>query len=354
MRLPRILPAIMSGGSGTRLWPLTTESRPKQFHALFGERTLFQETVARTAPGMAGPIEFLAPLILANAGHADLIETQLAALGTTPAALALEPVGRNTAATAAAAAALGRELAPDALILLLPADHVIADRDGFVAAIARAAAVAHERIVTFGITPDTAETGYGYIAVGPALREGVHAIESFTEKPTSALAADFLASGRHLWNSGMFLFAPDLLLDEFAAAPDIRDRTLAALAGARRDGRRIALAASFADIPAQPIDIAVMEKTTRGAVAPCAIGWADVGSWDTFWRLSARNDAGNAIAGPTLILDSNNNLLRSDGPRVSVAGVKDMIVVVSNGEVLVMPRARAQDTKALWSMAKSG
>jgi mannose-1-phosphate guanylyltransferase/mannose-6-phosphate isomerase len=346
-----ILPAIMSGGAGTRLWPLSTGERPKQFHALVGERSLIQETALRVR-GPDRAIVFGAPLILCNAAHADLVEKHLAEAGIRPSAIVREPVGRNTAATAALAAALAKQISPGALVLLLPADHLIADGDAFRAAVERAAPAARERIVTFGIAPTRAETGYGYIKAGAALAPGVHAIESFREKPDAATAAEYLASGDYFWNAGMFLFDPDILLEEFEGAAEIRDSTLRALDESVRDGGRIDLPEHvFATVPSLPIDIAVMERTMRGAVAPCDIGWADIGSWNEIWRLSPHDEDGNAVSGDAVVLDAANNLVRSDGPRICLSGVRDLVVIAHGDSILIVPRERAQDVKRLCELA---
>lgn len=348
----RILPAIMSGGAGTRLWPASTEAKPKQFHALAGAGTLIQET-ARRLSGASGDLVFEAPIILANAAHADLVETQLNEIGIAPLAIALEPFGKNTAAAGAIAAALGRELAPGALVLLVPADHVIGDVTAFHDAIARAAAHAETHIVTFGIKPDRPETGYGYIKRGETMSEHVFAIDSFKEKPDAETARAYLSTGDYAWNSGMFLFDPDVLLAEFEKAADIRDATLAALAAATRIGARILIdAEKFAAVRAAPIDIAVMEATLLGAVAPVDIGWADLGAWDEIWRLADKDSAGNVRIGPVVTLDARNNLLRSDGITLAVAGIEDLIVVAEGDTILIAPRARAQDVKKLLEAAK--
>ncbi len=343
----RILPAIMSGGAGTRLWPVSTEAAPKQFHAFGGGESLFAQTVRRVS-GKAGALSFAPPLIAANASHLNHIRAHLAAAGTAASAIVLEPAGRNTAVVGAMAALLGQELEPGALVLLLPADHIIADPDAFLATIARAAPIARERIVTFGITPDRPETGYGYIKAGAALAEGVYAIDSFREKPNAETAAAFLAEGGYAWNAGMFLFDPQVLLEEFAAAADIRDGARRALDRAKREGEAIYPDAdAFAAIPSVPLDIAVMEKTKRAAVAPCAIGWADVGSWSEIWRLGDKDGDGNALHGDAAVLDGAGNLVRGDGVAVRVAGVSDLIVIASKDGVIVLPRERAQDVKAL-------
>lgn len=347
----RILPVIMSGGAGTRLWPVSTEAAPKQFHAFGGGESLFSQTIRRVSGESAG-LSFAPPLVAANAGHLESVRSHLAAAGATASAIILEPVGRNTALVGAMAALLGQELEPGALVLLLPADHVIADPAAFLAAIARAAPIARDRIVTFGIQPDRAETGYGYIKAGAALAEGVFAIDSFREKPDAETAASFLAEGGYAWNAGMFLFDPLVMLEEFAAAPEIREGARKALAGARREGEALYPdAASFEAIPALPLDIAVMEKTKRAAVAPCAIGWADVGSWSEIWRLAEKDPAGNALHGDAAVLDGAGNIIRGEGVKVCVAGVSDLIVIATREGVIVLPRERAQDVKLLKDLA---
>ncbi len=349
----RIIPAIMSGGAGTRLWPVSTEAQPKQFHALSRQDgSLFTET-ARRVRGKSAALTFLPPIVLCNTRHTSLVREHLNEVGVLPAAIVLEPAPRNTAAVGAIAAAVAAEIDPDALVLLLPADHVIADPGGFRAAIERAATFAHDRIVTFGITPDRPATGYGYIKRGAELGEGVFAIESFREKPNEQTASAYLAAGGYSWNAGIFLFHPATMLAEFAASPEIRDKALAALTAARRDGDEIHLdAALFEQVPSAPLDIAVMEKTSRAAVAPCEIGWADVGAWDEIWRISARDASGNAIQGEAIALDAENNFLRGDGVLVCVAGVNDLVVVATPEAVIIVPRDRAQDVKRLQDLAK--
>lgn len=349
----RIIPAIMSGGAGARLWPASTQAKPKQFHALGGERTLIQETAARVR-GKSGDLEFSAPIILANAAHADLAEAQLAEIGVSPAAVVLEPFGRNTAALGALAAGLAREIDPGALVLLLAADHVIANVAAFHDVIARAAPIARERIVTFGITPSRPEVGYGYIKRGGDLASGVYAIDSFKEKPNAETAQIYLDDGGYSWNSGMFFFAPDVLLREFEASADIRDAALASLQRGVRAGARVALDAdAFASVRSSPLDTAVMEQTAFGAVAPADFGWADVGAWDEIWRLAEKDDAGNATVGEVITLNANNNLLRTNGVTLAVAGVENLIVVAEGDNVVIVPRARAQDVKILLELAKA-
>lgn len=347
-----IIPAIMSGGAGTRLWPVSTDRLPKQFHCLLGSDSLIQATLRRLY-GQTSTLSFGAPIMLANAQHEALVDEHLARIECKASAIALEPVARNTAATGALAAALAAEQDKDALVLLLPADHLIADTQGFHDAITRAAPFAHERIVTFGTEPDRPATGYGYIKQGKALGADLFEIKEFKEKPNAELAQAYLDTGGYSWNTGIFLFSPEVLLREFAVAAEIRESTLAALREARREGVKIHLGeAAFKRIPRAPLDIAVMENTKLGAVLPCDFGWADIGSWDEVFRLSPRDNAGNARHGAVFALETKNNLLRSDGPRICVAGVEDLIVIATGDTVLVLPLSRAQDVKHLLEQAR--
>lgn len=349
----KIVPAILSGGAGTRLWPVSTDARPKQFHSFgAGEHSLLQDTIARVR-GKVGDWSFTDPIILGSQAHAELIEAQLAAIGVTPRAIVLEPMGRNTAATAVIAAALAQELEPGALVLLLPADHVIADVAAFRALIERTAPIAHNRLVTFGISPDRPATGYGYIRQGRAILDGVFVIDAFKEKPDEATAQTYLDQGGYAWNAGMFFFSPETLLAEFSAAPDIRDAAMAALAKAERNGVRVALPRDlFGAVPSAPLDIAVMEKTTLGAVAPGEMGWADLGAWDEIWRLASQDASGVVAHGDIIAIDARNCLLRSDGVRIAAIGVDDLLVIASGDTVVVAPRSRAQDVKKLLEEAK--
>jgi mannose-1-phosphate guanylyltransferase/mannose-6-phosphate isomerase len=343
----RIIPAIMSGGAGTRLWPLSTEAHPKQFHALAGPDSLFARTVRRVS-GEAGGVSFAGPIVLCNERHAALVREHLGAVA--PSAIVFEPAGRNTAAVAAMAASVAAELDADALVLLLPSDHVIADTAAFQAVVARAAQFARDRIVTFGITPDRPAIGYGYIKRGAMLGEGVYAIEAFKEKPDAATAERYLAAGGYAWNAGIFLFSPRMLLAEFDASAEIRDATLAALAAARRTRDEIHPDAGlFARIPSQPFDIAVMEKTARAAVAPCDIGWADIGSWDEIWRLTPRGPDGYAVLGPAAAPDVSK--MRASGMRAAAIEGEDLVVIAAPAGLLIAPRAVVHDRDALQRLA---
>lgn len=346
----RIIPAILSGGAGARLWPLSTDTLPKQFHALAGEQSLFAQTLERVS-GEPGKLSFAAPIILSNARHADLVRQHLGFVEA--AAIVLEPELRNTAAAAAVAAAVAAEIEPGALLLLTPADHVIADVAAFHAALERAAPFARERIVTFGMKPNRPATAYGYIRAGEQVGDGVHAVADFREKPNATTAQTYLdAPDSYFWNSGMFLAAPELLLREFDASPAVRDNALEALAKAARYGVEIRLDPdAFEKIPSQPFDIAVMEKTRHGAVAPCSIGWADVGAWDEVWRGAAHDEAGNALMGPVAAMDVKNSLLRAEHVKLCAIGVEDLVIIATPEAVIVAPRERAQDVKALRDLA---
>ncbi|MDP3737635.1 MAG: sugar phosphate nucleotidyltransferase [Hyphomonadaceae bacterium] len=346
MAATKIFPVIMSGGSGTRLWPLSTETRPKQFHALGGAKSMIEETALRLS-GKHGDIEFLGPIVIAGESHRSLVRELLARSGITPAALVFEPMGRNTAATAALAALVARELDPEAMVLLMPADHLVARPEALIETVRAAAAVASDRIVTFGITPSHPETGYGYIKQGAALGDCVHEVAAFKEKPKLPVAEGYIKEGGYSWNSGIFFFRPDVMLEEFSiASADIRDGAAHALKLATRKDREIGLdPAVFSKVRAEPVDIAVMEKTKRAAVAPCDIGWADVGSWAELWRLSEQDDGQNVVSGSVSVLDATGNLVRAEGIHVSVIGVSDLVIVATPDAVLVMPRDRAQDVK---------
>ncbi len=334
----------MSGGSGTRLWPASTEARPKQFHALGSTDTMLQDTASRVrAEG------FLAPVIIGNHRHGSEIVEQLREVGIEPQDVILEPFGRNTASVGVIAAAWAERHAPGALVLLMPADHVIRDAEGFRTAIVHAAEAAQSRIVTFGIEPTGPETGYGYIQSGDLLYNGVSAVQRFVEKPTRAVAEAYLSHGGYSWNAGIFLYSPSLFLSEARRlCPDLVDRATAALDGAKTiDTGKLLDPDIFASCPSQPIDIAVMEKTDKAAVMPISVGWADIGSWSELWRHGAEHGEANHSRGEVVSIDTVGSLLWSDGPTISVIGLTDIIVVATAEHVLVLPKHRAQDVKAV-------
>jgi mannose-1-phosphate guanylyltransferase/mannose-6-phosphate isomerase len=340
----RIYPVIMAGGAGKRLWPLSRPTRPKQYLSLFGGPTLLQETALRLAPG--DDVPFATLTVVCDAANAELVDRQLAETGSPPADKIVEPVGRNTAACAAAAALVRPD--PDDLILLAPADHHIADPASFRRTVAAAAAGATDgRLVTFGITPTHPETGYGYIRLGGP-EAGLFEVEQFVEKPDHATAEGYLATGRYVWNSGIFLFrARDLLEELRAFRPDVLAAVQSAASGGEQRGGELRLQAeAFAAGASVSIDVAVMEKTRRGLVAPLSVGWSDVGSWSAVWRASAQDAAGNVALGRVELRDCEGCLVRTDGPMVAVSGLTDVVVVVSDGVVMVLPRSRDADAGA--------
>jgi mannose-1-phosphate guanylyltransferase/mannose-1-phosphate guanylyltransferase/mannose-6-phosphate isomerase len=341
-----VVPVILSGGTGTRLWPLSRESYPKQFWPLLSERTMLQETAARgTGPGFAPPV------VVCNEAHRFLVAEQLRAARIGGARILLEPVGRNSAPAIAAAALLVAAEDPGAVLWILAADHAIADVAALHAALEEAAVAARAgRIVTFGMTPTAPETGYGYIEVGAPLTgaPGVSAVARFVEKPDAATAADFVAGGRHLWNSGMFVATAATLIEELRAhAPAVLSAVEAAIAGTVRDLDFHRLAGpAFEAAPSISIDYAVMERTARAAVVPASIGWSDLGSWDALWASApVRDAAGNVGVGPVEMVESRGCYVRSEGILTAVVGLEDLVVVTTDDAVLVAPRARAQDVK---------
>ncbi len=330
----RIVPVILSGGAGTRLWPLSTPDRPKQFHALSGAETMLRMTAAR----VADRTRFAPPIVVASAAHADEIARQLGDDLT----LILEPAGRNTAPAIALAAL---EADPDSLLLVMPSDHVIGDPAAFDAAIDRAAAAASGGwLMTFGIAPDRPETGYGYIKRGAALGDGVFAVDRFVEKPDLATATAWLDAGGYDWNGGIFLFrAADLLAGLEVHAPDILAATRAALAaGTRHGGRTTPDPALFAAVRSQSIDHALMETHGRVGVVPVAMGWSDLGSWDALFDVGDKDDDGNKVTGPARLIDTSGTLVHSTGPRVVTIGVSDLIVVATGDTILILPRGESQ------------
>ncbi|HEV2335818.1 MAG TPA: mannose-1-phosphate guanylyltransferase/mannose-6-phosphate isomerase [Stellaceae bacterium] len=347
-----IHPVILSGGTGTRLWPMSRALYPKQLLALTGERSLLQETVLRVANGAGGGDGFAVPIIIANEEHRFIIAEQLRAIGVVADALMLEPVGRNTAPAACVAALRLAKSEPDALMLVMPSDHVIGDLGAFHRATGSAAAAARAgQLVTFGIAPERAETGYGYIAKGEPLAgcEGIFAVKGFVEKPDATTAERYLASRDHFWNSGIFLFPVALYLAELGRLrPDMLKACKAALAGARVDSDFIRLdKAAFTACPGDSIDYAVMEHTKRAAVVPVAIGWSDLGSWDALWELAAKDERGNALLGNVVAEATRNCYLRSEKGLVAAIGVEDLVVVATDDAVMVAPRNRTQEVKNL-------
>lgn len=330
-------PVVLCGGSGTRLWPRSRAAAPKPFLRLVGERTLFEGTLARCA-GDAG---FAPPIVVAGRAHLGLVEDQLPEDGECR--IVVEPEGRNTAAAIALAALL---LPEDAVMLICPSDHHIADDAAFREAAQKAAALAREGwLVAFGIEPDRPETGYGYIRRGEVIDgfPGGFRVERFVEKPDRARAEAFLAEGGYSWNGGIFAFRAGTYLDELARhRPAIAEAVRAAVASGREDGPIFHPdAATFGRIERESVDYAVMENTDRAAVVPAVMGWSDIGTWYAVRDARERDAAGNSVRGAADLLDCRDVLVDSDGPRVSVVGLSDIIVVVDGGEVLVTSAAGA-------------
>jgi mannose-1-phosphate guanylyltransferase/mannose-6-phosphate isomerase len=348
-----IVPVILSGGSGTRLWPVSRESFPKQLWPLMSERSLIQETALRaTGPG------FAAPVVVCNEAHRFLIAEQLREAGIEGARIVLEPVGRNSAPAIAAAALLVAEQDPAAVLWLMAADSAITKPDALAAALAAATTAALDGfVVTFGMKPDRPETGYGYIEVGEALAgaPGVHRVARFVEKPDAAAAAKLTADGRHLWNSGMFVFTAATLLQEMTHyAPGVVEAVRRAVAGRATDLDFIRLEkAAFAASPNISLDYAVAERTTRAAVVPADLGWSDVGSWSALWDLGAKDGQGNVVTGNVMLEGAQDCYARSDGILTAVVGLRDVVLVTTEDAVLAMHRDRAQDVKKIVEQLKA-
>ncbi|HRP71640.1 MAG TPA: mannose-1-phosphate guanylyltransferase/mannose-6-phosphate isomerase [Luteimonas sp.] len=341
-------PVLLSGGSGTRLWPLSREAYPKQFLPLAGEETMLQETWRRVAPLASRP-----PIVVANEEHRFLAAEQLRLVGVEHAAIVLEPVGRNTAPAIAAAALQALADGGDPLLLVLPSDHVVRDAEGFRAAV-RAAIPAAEAgaLVTFGIVPSAPETGFGYIQA--AAGEGVRDVLRFVEKPDAATAQSYLDAGGYYWNSGMFAFRASRYLAELERfRPDILAAVRKAFDAAARDGDFIRLDKdAFAASPSDSIDYAVMEKTADAKVLPVDIGWNDVGSWSALWEVSEQDGDGNAHHGDVIAVDSRNSYAYARR-LVALVGVDDLVVVETDDAVLVARKDKVQQVKDVVARLKS-
>jgi mannose-1-phosphate guanylyltransferase/mannose-6-phosphate isomerase len=340
----KIRPVILSGGSGTRLWPVSRSKTPKQFIPLVGKENLFIDTLRSVADGAL----FAAPMIVGNGEHKFLINDALETAHVQPAAVFLEPVGRNTAAAALIAALAEKD--SDVLHLVRPSDHVISDAKAWRAALLQAMpAAADESIVLFGIKPDHPETGYGYIVCGPTMGfENVCRIASFKEKPDAGTAASLIADGA-LWNSGIFLYSPRALVREAKKlCPELLRQLQKVLEKAEDGPQGISLDAEiYASLPAEPFDKVIMEHTSRGAVVPCSMGWNDVGSWSALWQSTAKDGDGNVALGEVVSVDTAGSYIRSEGPAVAVLGMKDVAVVATRDAVLVTTLEKTQSVKAL-------
>jgi mannose-1-phosphate guanylyltransferase/mannose-1-phosphate guanylyltransferase/mannose-6-phosphate isomerase len=336
----RIRPIILSGGSGTRLWPVSRQRQPKQFMPLLGRQTLFATALGTTAdkPG------FAPPLVVGSADHKFLILDILEQTGTLHVPPVLEPVGRNTAAAALVAALAETE--EDILHLVRPSDHIINDETAFIDAVTKAAPAAKGgAFVLFGIAPTHPETGYGYIMPGNA-NGSVQPIAAFKEKPDEKNAQALIKQGA-LWNSGIFLYAPKALIKEAEMlAPELLAQCRAALQKAKPDLGCVMLdAEAYKGMASEPFDRVIMERTKRGAVVSCAMGWSDVGSWQALWQLATKDSQHNMRAGSVITRDVTNSYIRSDGPTVAALGLDDIMIIATKDAVLVAPRSRSQDVK---------
>ena len=350
---PMLIPLILSGGSGTRLWPVSRRNLPKQFLALAGKDTLFQQTLARTVqlPQVA------APIVVASEDHRFLAADQLLEAGIDDATIVLEPLARNTAPAIALGALQALQRDPEAILLVLPADHLVGDTAAFVQAVERALPLARKDwLVTFGIRPDRPETGFGYIRRAEAIDDHGYRVEQFVEKPDLATAESYLADGGYDWNSGMFLFKAARYLEELAAhAPAMLAAVREAHAKASVDLDFVRIDRdAFAPVPDDSIDYAVMEKTRRAAVIPVSCAWSDIGSWSALWLTGDKDADGNLREGDTMAVDTRNSLLRShERHLLATVGVDDLIVVTTPDATLVAHRDAAQDVKKIVEQLKA-
>lgn len=348
MKHPHIHPVILSGGVGSRLWPMSRALYPKQLLPLAEQEPMLTATVRRTPSPT-----FAAPVLICNEAHRFIIAEQLRLKGIEGASIILEPVGRNTAPAVAVAALAVLEKDPDGLMLVMPSDHVIGKLDAFHQAIERATAAAVDgKLVTFGITPNAPESGYGYIRAGDACPQwpGVYSVERFVEKPDRATAEGFLAEGGYSWNAGIFLFSAKGLLAELELlAPEIVSAVRTAWSNSAEDldFHRLDKQA-FAAAPSLSVDVAVMEQTRKAAVVPVDMAWSDVGAWPALWDISEKDGQGNVLLGDVMAVDVKGSYIRSErGPLTAVVGLDDVVVVATDDAILVTSKDRAQGVKAV-------
>ena len=328
-----LLPVVMAGGSGTRLWPLSRTLYPKQFLSLNSRLTMLQETLRRLEK-----VEHNPALIICNESHRFIVAEQLRKVGLKHSGILLEPVGRNTAPAVALAALQATASGEDPILLVLAADHEIQDENSFITAVLAAKDFAQQgKLVTFGIVPTAPETGYGYIKSGDPLSGQGYKVAAFVEKPELELAQRYLSDGGYLWNSGMFMFRASVFIDELKKfRPDILESCQQSLASSTQDLDFIRLDnSSFSCCPEESIDYAVMEKTAEAVVVPLDAQWSDVGSWSALWEISSKDQSGNAIRGDVLVEDATDSYLYSQHRLIGAVGVKDLVVVETKDAVLV-------------------
>ncbi len=339
-----ITPVILSGGSGTRLWPVSTPENPKQFLPLTGPQSLFQQAVLRVNDAST----FAPPLIVANLAHSDLIHVQMSEIGVKKYRIIIETSGRNTApAIALAAFAIG---GGDTQMLIMPSDHDIRDNQSFVFAVEGAAPKVHEQwLFTYGLVPTYAETGYGYLKMGKPLGENLHEVAQFIEKPPLALAQDMLRDGDYRWNAGIFQMRCDTYLQALEKyAPDIFLCCKSAIDQAIIEGDHIFPDRScFEASPSDSIDYAIMEKADHVAMVSVSMGWSDLGNWNALYDITDKDGAENAVSGKTHLIDSKGCYIRSDGAKISVLGMQDIIVISQGENIVILPRSKAQDVKKM-------
>jgi len=347
----KIIPVIMSGGAGSRLWPASRQAMPKQLLPLVTHQTMVQETAERLSGDLFHP-----PVFICNAAHAEPIKAQMAEINMPIGGIIVEPMGRNTAPCAVVAALHAQVSDPDALILLAPADHHVTKPGAFRRSVAAAMTAAADKqcLVTFGISPESPETGYGYIQQGDTITPGAYEVEAFKEKPDRETAQSYLDQGGYFWNAGIFLFSPQALLSEMKKFhPDIVEQSSQAYSKAKSVSGQIDLdAESFAACPSESIDYAVMEPTDKAAVVPADIGWNDIGSFTSLHALK-KGDNGNAIKGDVIAYNTQNSLIETDGPLVTTVGMDGVAVIVKDGSILVAKLDDAQDVKKIVETLKA-